>query len=445
MRRFFLILYNLLLPLVLLVSFPGYFRRMRKRGGYRKNFGQRFGYFSPELRRAFARGSGGWSWIRAVSVGEMVQALSLAEELKRQDETFRAVISTTTSTGYALGRQRSHPEWLQVIYSPVDLYPIVAQVWRLLQPREVILVDSDLWPSFLACARAHGAPVHLANARLSPRSRKRYEAARWIAEPLLWGQLTKVYAQHPNELGQWRAVGLDQARVIATGSLKYDADANPRVPDTEPFTFREWLRRHGCEPKTHRFLLGGSLHPGEEELLLKAFLQLRTRFPDLFLILVPRHVERTPEIVELLKTCGIPWTLRSKPEFTPGTAILVVDSTGELRGWYQAADVVVIGKSFQGIGGQNPVEPIQAARPVISGPHMENFATLMKDLVAAGGIRQLTGAEALPAAVADLLDHPDQAAATVERAGSVLAFHRGATARIAESILALRGENARGS
>ncbi|MBV8899780.1 MAG: hypothetical protein JOY92_06660 [Verrucomicrobia bacterium] len=436
MRHFFLILYNLLLPVVLLVSFPGYFRRMRKRGGYRKNFGQRFGFFSSELRHAL--GGGGWSWIRAVSVGEMVQALSLAEELKRQDGTFRAVISTTTSTGYALGQRRSQPAWLQVIYSPVDFYPVVARVWRRLQPREVILVDSDLWPSFLACARANGVPVHLANARLSPRSRKRYETLRRIAEPLLWRQVTRVYAQHPNELEQWLAVGLNRPRVVTTGSLKYDA--NPAVAPGEQFAFRDWLRQHGCEPKAHRFLLGGSLHPGEEEMLLKAFLQLRTRFPDLFLILVPRHVERTPEIVELLKASAVPWTLRTQPEFTSGTAILVVDSTGELRGWYQTADVVVIGKSFQGIGGQNPVEPIQAARPVISGPHMENFATLMKELVAAGGVRQLAGPEALPAAVADLLDHPEQAATMVERAGSVLAFHHGATARIAASILAARRE-----
>jgi 3-deoxy-D-manno-octulosonic-acid transferase len=310
-------------------------------------------------------------------------------------------------------------------------------VWRLLQPREVILVDSDLWPSFLACARAHGAPVHLANARLSPRSRKRYETLRWIAEPLLWRQVTRVYAQHPTELGQWWAVGLDRQRVIAMGSLKYDAS-----PPVGQFAFRDWLRQHGCEPKTHRFLLGGSLHPGEEEMLLKAFLQLRTRFPDLFLILVPRHAERTPEIVALLKAYAVPWTFRSKPEFASGTAILVVDSTGELRGWYKTADVVVIGKSFHGIGGQNPVEPIQAARPVICGPHMENFATLIRELVAAGGVRQLQGGEALAAAVADLLDHPDQSAAMVERAGSVLAFHRGATARIAASILAARRENA---
>jgi 3-deoxy-D-manno-octulosonic-acid transferase len=260
---------------------------------------------------------------------------------------------------------------------------------------------------------------------------------------LLWRQVTRVYAQHPNELGQWLAVGLDQGRVIATGSLKYDA--NPPVSPVGQFTFREWLRQHGCEPKAHRFLLGGSLHPGEEEMLLKAFLQLRTRFPDLFLILVPRHVERTAEILELLKAYAVPWALRSKPEFTRDTAVLLVDSTGELRGWYQAADVVVIGKSFQGIGGQNPVEPIQAARPVISGPHMENFATLMKELVAAGGVRQLSSAEEVPTAVADLLDHPDQAAAMVERAGSVLAFHRGATARIAASILAARRVNVPGS
>jgi 3-deoxy-D-manno-octulosonic-acid transferase len=372
----------------------------------------------------------------------MVQALNLAEELKRQDETFRAVISTTTSTGYALGQQRSHPEWLRVIYSPIDIYPIVARVWRLLQPREVILVDSDLWPSFLACARAHNAPVHLANARLSPRSRKRYEALRWIAEPLLWRQVTRVYAQHPDELGQWLTVGLDRGRVIATGSLKYDA--NPPVSPVQDCAFREWLRQHGCEPKAHRFLLGGSLHPGEEEMLLNAFLELRPRFPDLFLILVPRHVERTPEVVELLGFYAVQWTLRSKPRFAPDTAILVVDSTGELRGWYKTADVVVIGKSFKGIGGQNPVEPIQAARPVICGPHMENFATLVKELAAAGGILQLSDAAVLPATVADLLDHPDRAAAMVERAGSVLAFHRGATARVAASVLAMRKEIAPG-
>jgi len=428
----FLVLYNLLLPVALIVGFPGYYRRMRKRGGYRRDFGQRFGFFSPELKRVFQE-KRRWSWIRAVSVGEMVQALRLAEELKRQDPTFHAVISTTTSTGYALGQQRSRPGWLHVIYSPIDFYPIVARVWRLLGPREVILVDSDLWPSFLACARAHRAPVHLANARLSPRSQRHYRTLRWIAEPLLWRHMTRVYAQHPDEAAQWLAVGLNEARVIPAGSLKYDAEGLATVSP-----FDEWLRQHGCEPKAHRFLLGGSLHPGEEEMLLKALVDLRKRYPDLFLILVPRHVERTPEILQLLKAHPVRWTIRSEPRFEPDTAVLLVNSTGELRGWYETADVVVIGKSFHGTGGQNPVEPLQAARPVICGPHMENFATLVRDLVAAGGVRQLGDADRLPDAIAELLDHPDRAAAMAERARSVLAFHRGASARIAASILALR-------
>ena len=189
---------------------------------------------------------------------------------------------------------------------------------------------------------------------------------RWLAEPLLWRQVTRVYAQHPDEVAQWLAVGLDQTRVIPAGSLKYDTEGLAPVAP-----FDEWLRQHGCEPKAHRFLLGGSLHPGEEEMLLKVFVALRTRYPDLFLILVPRHVERTPEILQLLEAHPVRWTIRSEPRFEPDTAVLLVNSTGELRGWYETADLVVIGKSFCGAGGQNPVEPLQAARPVICGPYME--------------------------------------------------------------------------
>src|ERR1700746_216514 len=149
-----LFLYNILLPVALVFSFPFYLRRMIKRGGYARNFSQRFGRYSKELTNRFAEG--GWTWIRAVSVGEIVLALRLIEELKRQSPDLKVVISTTTSTGYALGQQRrDNRQWIEVIYNPIDFYPIVKACWRRISPREVILIDSDLWPSFLALAKAH--------------------------------------------------------------------------------------------------------------------------------------------------------------------------------------------------------------------------------------------------------------------------------------------------
>src|ERR1700735_5181234 len=158
-----LFLYNTLLPIALLFSFPLYLRRMIKRGGYARNFSQRFGRYSKHLRDRFAEG--GWTWIRAVSVGEIFMAFRLIEELKRHSPEFKAVVSTTTSTGYALGQQRrADREWIEIIYNPVDFYPIVNVCWKQILPRETILIDSDLWPSFLAVAKAHWTLVYLATA-----------------------------------------------------------------------------------------------------------------------------------------------------------------------------------------------------------------------------------------------------------------------------------------
>src|ERR1700726_215602 len=147
-RLMLLFFYNLLLPIALLVSFPIYLRRMLKRGGYAKHFSQRFGRYSRELTHRFAEG--GWTWIRAVSVGEIVLAFRLIEELKRQSPDFKAVISTTTSTGYALGQQRrDNRAWIEIIYNPIDIYPIVNACWRQIRPPEAVLILSDSFLSFL--------------------------------------------------------------------------------------------------------------------------------------------------------------------------------------------------------------------------------------------------------------------------------------------------------
>jgi 3-deoxy-D-manno-octulosonic-acid transferase len=216
--------------------------------------------------------------------------------------------------------------------------------------------------------------------------------------------------------------------------MKYDTEDLGAEIDLR---FSAWLEKHGVEAG-RPILLGGSLHPGEEDLLLSAFQLLLAEFPSLFLILVPRHVERTPEIVQLLRARNARYTLRSEPNFQDGPSVLLVNTTGELKDWYSAATVVVVGKSFYGVGGQNPVEPILAGKPVVVGPHMENFQYIVAELRNAGGIIQLHSADALVPTIAGLLRNPAAASSLVGRAAKAMAHHQGATRRTATAIMARR-------
>ena len=427
-----LFFYNLLLPFALLASFPFYLRRMLKRGNYARNFGQRLGLYSRRLKAQFAKG--GWTWIRAVSVGEVDMAVRLLQELKRQDPTLKAIISTTTSTGYALGSQLAeNQEWIEIIYSPLDFFPIVKSCWSRIRPRQAILIDSDLWPSFLAISRASRTPVFLANARLSLRSERRYRRLRRLAQPLLWCNLTTLFAQDEIDSQRWAKAGVSPDQIKIIGSMKYDTEDLMALESSPRFV--QWLRDRGIA-HDRPVLLGGSLHPGEEALLISCFKSLKKEFPDLFLILVPRHAERTPEIAKLLEKEQVGFALRSNGRLEKSTTTLVVDSTGELKDWYRVATVVVVGKSFCGIGGQNPVEPILADKPVIAGPHMENFQFLVNELRKGGGIIQLESAERLTPVVGDLLRNPGRASTLVERAAKALAMHKGSIRRTASLILA---------
>jgi 3-deoxy-D-manno-octulosonic-acid transferase len=425
--------YNLLLPLALIITFPFYLRRMLKRGGYAKDFLQRFGIYSPRLMARLSHHD--WTWIRAVSVGEIMLALRLVEEMKRQSPEFRVVISTTTSTGYALAKQRTGArDWLEVVYSPIDFYPIVNLCWKKIRPRQAVLIDSDLWPSFLALAEANGCPVYLANARLSPRSERRYAKLRSISKTLFWRHLRTLFAQDRGDAQRWRGLGISPDRIIVAGSMKYDTEDLDSEPKSH---LSEWLAALGID-RERPILLGGSTHPGEEELLLTTFQALLTDFPGLFLILVPRHAERTPEIVQLLRASKISFALRSEPKSAFSPSVLLVNTTGELRDWYATATVVVVGKSFSGVGGQNPVEPIMAKKPVIVGPHMENFQYIIDELRKAGGIIQLRSADALASTIADLLRNRMVAASLVSRASKLIAQHRGTIRRTAAAILEQR-------
>jgi 3-deoxy-D-manno-octulosonic-acid transferase len=414
--RFF---YNLLFPIVLLVLLPGFLLRMTRRGNYRHKFGQRFGIYSAGVREKLA----GMNrvWVHAVSVGEVNIALKLIQSLREEDPGLAFVLSTTTSTGFKLAVSRKSA-WLEPIYSPLDFYPIVRRVVRLIRPRCLILVEAEVWPNLLWEVRQIGAKTALVNARLSPRSEKRYRLARRITAPI-FNQLDLLCLQEPRDADRWKSLGLDPAKLVLTGSIKFDDGATAHRTARD---FRPVLEGIGI-PKGAPVLLGGSTFEGEELILAEVYKELRRSHPDLFLILVPRHHERADAVARQLEMTGLTVLRRtnSLPEGRPD--VLLVDTTGELAGWYLCATVVFVGKSLCAKGGQNPAEPITAGVPVIFGPHMQNFSTLTRSFLQVDGAMEVKDANEIHNAVSALLASPDRRAAMVANAAKCLEIHRGAT------------------
>jgi len=419
------LLYNLLFPFALLAILPRYLTRMFRRGGFREDFGQRFARYAPELRDRFGRGD--WIWVHAVSVGELLIALKLLEELHRRHPAWQFVVSSTTSTAHALALQRQQDWWVPV-YTPVDFAPVVRKALNVIRPRAIVLTESEMWPNFVWQADDRRIPIVLVNARVSPRSERRYRRFAAFLRPVA-GRLSAVGLQEPEHAALWERLDVAPERLHLTGSVKYD----PAATHGETRDFRPLLRQFGFHPDDP-VLLAGSTHDGEEEILAATLLELRKEFPQSRLIIAPRHVERTADIAARLAPTGRRVARRTGTPDGNAPDILILDTTGELRDWYACADVVFIGKSLAGRGGQNPVEAILARRPVLFGPHMENFASLRDALLKCGGAREVTDAASLARSATALLSSPEEREAMVELAASALRPHQGATARTADLV-----------
>jgi 3-deoxy-D-manno-octulosonic-acid transferase len=274
----------------------------------------------------------------------------------------------------------------------------------------------------------------LANARLSPRSERRFRRWRWLAGPL-FSMPAAVLVQEEGDAARWSGIGVPRERIHCAGSIKYDPGRAARAERVDEF--RALLRGLWGDPLPP-LLLAASTHAGEEKALASVFLELRREVPGVVFLAVPRHCERRAEVLADLAACGCTAALRSSLEKAPvRPEVLVIDTTGELRDWQAMASVVVIGKSFLAEGGQNPAEAIAAGVPVIAGPHMENFEPLMELLLAAGGITQVASLEALLPALRAAFSDPAAARASADRGRAALEQHRGATESTADMLMAL--------
>jgi len=434
--------YNLFWPIGLLFFLPGYLLKMVRRGGYRKKFGQRLGIYDRDLRARLSRSNEkGSTWLHAVSVGEVMIALKLVQQLRTLEPDVHCVLTTTTTTGFALANKNALP-WIEVMYMPLDFWPVMRRAFSVIRPARIVLVEAEIWPNLAAEAHARRIPLVLVNARLSPRSERRFRQFQFLVAPT-FRLLDLVCVQEPEDVDRWHRLGVERSRIKYTGSIKYDpadfdytaeAQGPGGVVATSPGYVLPVLSLE------RPVLFGGSTHRGEEEILTRAFLNLRQKFPSLCLFIAPRHVERVQQIRAQLEALSLDVRVASRVAGDNETKAdcVLLDRTGELQRWYSIATVVFIGKSLTAHGGQNPVEPILAGKPVIFGPHMENFATLARTLVSKNGAIQVSDIDSLERAVDNLLRDSETRQRLVQSAREVLNQHRGATARAAALIADLR-------
>ncbi len=420
-------LYRLLFPPAMLLAAPYYLWRMRRRGGYRRHFLQRFGA-TPPLP---AKSSGTPRvWVQAVSVGEMLALGPLLEGLRAAGA--EVYLTTTTSTGYAEARSRYSALVLALGYFPTDCWLFSRRAWAAVQPDLVVLMESERWPEHLAQARARGVPVVCVNARLSDRSQRRLHRLRPLAG-LLFNGVTRVLAASAQDAERFCALGVPAAQVTLTGSLKLDVNI-PLLSDGEKAKLRAALGL----PSSGLVLLGSSTWPGEEAALLQALVAARAHGIAVSLLLVPRHAERREEIRPVLERSGLRCHFRLKGDAPGEVDVAVADTTGELRKLTQLADLVFVGKSLAPHeGGQTPVEAAILGRPILHGPRMSNFREIVRALDTGGAAREVEHAGALVTAAVELLEDAGRRGRMAAAASAWAGTNRGATAR---TLAALQDE-----
>ncbi len=363
------LIYSFLYFIVLIFLLPFQYRK-RPKDLRQRWLKEKFGFFNSHLgiskspHPPFSKGGlGGVIWVHAVSVGEVIASLPLLQRLKDRYPSVSLVLSTITDTGQKVALEKV-PEGTKVIYLPFDLSFILKRTLKNIQPNLFITIETELWLNLLMMLKKRKIPAVVMNGRISEDSFKGYKRIKFFMRSIidcvdLFCMQDVVYAERIKELGAPK----DKIRVL--GSFKFDTTPSLNIP--------EWAKL-----LSHPVIIAGSTHRGEEDLLVSSYIELEKDFPDLTLIIAPRHPERFKEVEELVKKKGLEYIkcseLTSKlPGFRASGLIVILDAVGELASVYGVSDVAVIGGSFIEHGGQNLLESAFWAKPIICGPHMENF------------------------------------------------------------------------
>lgn len=411
--------------LVLWIALPAVWLRLWWRARNEPAYGvrrrERFGYVPTGVRS-------GCVWFHTVSAGETIAAAPTIETIAR-GQALPVLVTTMTPSGseQVLERLGAHVDHC---YAPYDFRFAVERFFDTVQPRLLVLMETELWPNMIAVARARQIPVLIVNARLSAGSARGYGRLGSLTRTML-GDLTAIVTQTESHAARFIDLGAAREIVSVNGNIKYDA----RLPDDHQGrveTLRQQLGWQGAP-----VVIAASTHPGEDAPVIDAFDELLCTHPQLRLILVPRHPVRADDVIELVKDAGMTLVRQSEePWCESSPQVLVGDVMGTLQTLYGLADVAFVGGSLVERGGHNPIEPALCGIPVVFGPYHYNFQDIVGDLMQAGGLLQIgSGGELLDAWQALLAD-PEQCRSAGAAGQAVVAANRGAQARLTDRLRA---------
>ena len=361
-------------------------------------------------------------WIHAVSVGEVNAAQPLIDRLLESHSELRVLVTTTTPTGASTLEAR-YGDRVDHAYFPYDLNFCLKRFFNACRPSVIILMETELWPNFLAVAAERKIPVLLVNGRMSEKALRRYQYFGDLIK-LMLQQIDVIAAQSGDDAARFELLGAPPERVVSTGSLKFDREINPSV-----FERGEALKR---ELGVNRFVvMAGSTREGEEELLVDTLLDLTKQIPNVLLVLAPRHPERFDSVAELLKRRDVLFNrYQSRDRSDPQAVVYLLDVMGELTNYYAASDLAFVGGSLLPLGGQNTLEPAGLGIPIVVGPHTYNFKAINDKLAAAGALSVAADTHELANIIVQLSRDSNLRDQMGQAARNVFAQNRGALAQV---------------
>ncbi len=409
------IFYDLIFLITAIFFLPVYLFR----GKFHKGFSARLGFLPKGLALDNP------IWVHAVSVGEVKSVSCLLEDLRRAYPGKQIVISTVTPTGNRIAREFAKEKDF-VTYLPLDFSFIVGRFIDRISPSLFILAETEIWPNLIMGLFRRGVPIITVNGRISDRSFRGYLAVKPLIKPIL-SKIRFFCAQTERDAERLKRLGVAEDNIQVTGNMKFDSLAEPGKKDRE--VFRSKL---GLGPQ-EKLLVAGSTHPGEEEILLDVYRELLKEFPQLKLLIAPRHPERSQDIAKIISGLSfLSVFISSLPGKCPTcltTTVFILDKVGELTDYYSAAEVVFVAGSLIKKGGHNILEPVSLGKPVLFGPYMFNFRDIADLFLINRAAIQTSDPEDLKINIAKLLNQPDEALGMVRRGQEIIRCHRGATLR----------------
>jgi 3-deoxy-D-manno-octulosonic-acid transferase len=421
-------LYSFLVLVVAVLASPWFIYQALRYKKYVGSLGQRMGY----LPVSFNMDGDDAIWVHAVSVGEVLTARPLISDLKRRYPNLRMFLSTTTMAGQQLAR-RSVQDVDAVFYFPFDLTFVVRRTLDLVRPRLFIMMETEIWPNLLRECRARGIKTAVVNGRISARSFPRYRLIRPMMKRVL-DHIDRFLAQSEESARRFIDLGADPARVVVTGSLKFDSlDVSPSARS------RDRVLRYFRIAASRPVIVAGSTMKGEEAAVLRAFRRVRTANPATLLVLAPRNPERFGEAEQMARQEG--WKVARRSDLAvdaePRVDVVILDTIGELATIYQIGTVVFVGGSLVATGGHNVLEPAVFGKPIVFGPHMENFLEIADAFVTNGAGVQLAGEQQLDEVLLSLMSDPVRRARLGAAARALVEANRGANEKSISVLSAL--------